>query len=103
MYTKVAGKRLTLREMLLMHGQSAGFPQIVSTPAQVADQLEAYFDRAYSTGSSRYRAMPPEGCLFAIAPLAALIRANHPQEITLAERRPIHIDETQLGVRHLPQ
>jgi alkanesulfonate monooxygenase SsuD/methylene tetrahydromethanopterin reductase-like flavin-dependent oxidoreductase (luciferase family) len=50
MYTKVAGKRLTLREMALMHGQSVGFPQIVGTPAQVADQLEAYFDRAGGDG-----------------------------------------------------
>ncbi|MDH3604845.1 MAG: LLM class flavin-dependent oxidoreductase, partial [Candidatus Tectomicrobia bacterium] len=50
MYTKVAGKRLTLREMALMHGQSVGFPQIVGTPAQVADQLEAYFDQAGGDG-----------------------------------------------------
>jgi FMN-dependent oxidoreductase (nitrilotriacetate monooxygenase family) len=50
MYTKVAGKRLTLREMALMHGQSVGFPQIVGTPAQVADQLEAYYDQAGGDG-----------------------------------------------------
>jgi FMN-dependent oxidoreductase (nitrilotriacetate monooxygenase family) len=50
MYTKVAGKRLTLREMALMHGQSVGFPQIIGTPAQVADQLEAYFDQAGGDG-----------------------------------------------------
>lgn len=101
-YRTVAGRRLTLREMALRHGQSVGCPQILGTPAQVADQLEAYFDPAYSAGSSRYRAVH-EGCLFAIAPLAALIRTDHPQEITLAERRPIHIDETQLGIGHLPQ
>ncbi len=50
MYTKVAGKRLTLREMALMHGQSVGFPQIVGTPEQVADQLEAYYRHAGGDG-----------------------------------------------------
>lgn len=50
MYTKVAGKRLTLREMALRHGQSVGFPQIVGTPEQVADQLEAYYLQAGGDG-----------------------------------------------------
>jgi FMN-dependent oxidoreductase (nitrilotriacetate monooxygenase family) len=50
MYTRVAGKSLTLREMALRHGQSVGFPQIVGTPEQVADQLEEYFERAGGDG-----------------------------------------------------
>src|SRR5438128_4912390 len=50
MYTRVAGKQLTLREMAQMHGQSLGFPQIVGTPDQVADQLEAYYQRAGGDG-----------------------------------------------------
>ena len=33
-----------------MHGQSVGSPQVVGTPAQVADQLEAYFDQAGGDG-----------------------------------------------------
>jgi alkanesulfonate monooxygenase SsuD/methylene tetrahydromethanopterin reductase-like flavin-dependent oxidoreductase (luciferase family) len=50
MYTRVAGKQLTLREMAQMHGQSLGFPQIVGTPEQVADQLEAYYQGAGGDG-----------------------------------------------------
>ena len=50
MYTKVAGKPLTLRAMAQMHGQSVGFPQIVGTPEQVADQLEAYYQQAGGDG-----------------------------------------------------
>jgi alkanesulfonate monooxygenase SsuD/methylene tetrahydromethanopterin reductase-like flavin-dependent oxidoreductase (luciferase family) len=33
-----------------MHGQSVGFPQIVGTPEQVADQLEAYYRQAGGDG-----------------------------------------------------
>ena len=50
MYMRVAGKALTLREMALRHGQSVGFPQIVGTPEQVADQLEEYFESAGGDG-----------------------------------------------------
>jgi FMN-dependent oxidoreductase (nitrilotriacetate monooxygenase family) len=50
MYTRVAGRRLTLREMAMRHGQSVGFPQLVGTPEQVADQLEEYFERAGGDG-----------------------------------------------------
>jgi alkanesulfonate monooxygenase SsuD/methylene tetrahydromethanopterin reductase-like flavin-dependent oxidoreductase (luciferase family) len=50
MYTRVAGRTLTLREMALRHGQSVGFPQIVGTPEQVADQLEEYYERAGGDG-----------------------------------------------------
>ena len=50
MYTKVAGKPLTPQEMAQMHGQSVGFPQIVGTPEQVADQLEAYYRQAGGDG-----------------------------------------------------
>lgn len=50
MYTRVAGRQLTLREMAQMHGQSVGFPQLVGTPEQVADQLEAYYQQAGGDG-----------------------------------------------------
>jgi len=50
MYTRVAGKSLTLRDMALRHGRSVGFPQIVGTPEQVVDQLEAYYERAGGDG-----------------------------------------------------
>src|SRR5262245_186161 len=41
--------------------------------------------------------------LRSMAPLAPLVRADRPQEIALAEGRPIDIDEAEFGVRHLPQ
>jgi FMN-dependent oxidoreductase (nitrilotriacetate monooxygenase family) len=50
MYTKVAGRPLTLRDMAQMHGQSVGLPQLVGTPEQVADQLEAYYQQAGGDG-----------------------------------------------------
>jgi len=50
MYTRVAGRTLTLREMALRHGQSVGFPQFAGTPAQVVDQLEDYYERAGGDG-----------------------------------------------------
>jgi FMN-dependent oxidoreductase (nitrilotriacetate monooxygenase family) len=50
MYTRVAGRELTLREMAMRHGQSVGFPQLVGTPAQVVDQLEDYYERAGGDG-----------------------------------------------------
>ena len=36
--------------------------------------------------------------LRAMAPLAALVHAERPQEIALAEDRPIDIDEAELGI-----
>jgi long-chain alkane monooxygenase len=50
MYTRVAGRKLTLREMALRHGQSVGFPQMVGTAEQMADQLEAYYRQAGGDG-----------------------------------------------------
>jgi long-chain alkane monooxygenase len=50
MYTKVAGKRVTVREAARLHGQSVSLPQIVGTPEQVADQLEDYYDHAGGDG-----------------------------------------------------
>jgi FMN-dependent oxidoreductase (nitrilotriacetate monooxygenase family) len=50
MYTRVAGRTLTLREMAMRHGRSVGFPQLVGTPGQVADQLEDYYERAGGDG-----------------------------------------------------
>lgn len=50
MYTKVAGKSVTVREAARLHGQSVSLPQIVGTPEQVADQLEDYYDHAGGDG-----------------------------------------------------
>lgn len=50
MYTKVAGRQVTLREAALLHGQSVSLPQIVGSPERVADQLEAYYDTAGGDG-----------------------------------------------------
>lgn len=50
MYTKVAGKHVTVREAARLHGQSVSLPQVVGTPKQVADQLEAYYDHAGGDG-----------------------------------------------------
>jgi FMN-dependent oxidoreductase (nitrilotriacetate monooxygenase family) len=50
MYGKVAGRKLTLREVAQMHGQSVSLPQIVGAPEQVADQLEAFLDTAGGDG-----------------------------------------------------
>src|SRR5690242_7085342 len=41
--------------------------------------------------------------LHSMAPLAPLVRAERPQEIALAEGRPIDIDEAEFGVCQLPQ
>jgi hypothetical protein len=43
-YRSMIGELLTLRQGAQNHGQTVGLPQIVGTPADVADQLEAYFD-----------------------------------------------------------
>jgi alkanesulfonate monooxygenase SsuD/methylene tetrahydromethanopterin reductase-like flavin-dependent oxidoreductase (luciferase family) len=43
-YRTLTGELLTLREVAQRHGQSVGLLQMVGTPAQVADQMEAYFD-----------------------------------------------------------
>ena len=43
-YRSMTGELLTLREVAQHHGQSVGLPQMVGTPSDVADQLEAYFD-----------------------------------------------------------
>ena len=44
------GRALTVREVAQRHGQSVGLPQIVGTPEQVADQMEAYFDAVGGDG-----------------------------------------------------
>src|SRR5262249_4093480 len=43
-YRTMTGELLTLRQVAQNHGQSVGLPQMVGTPSDVADQLEAYFD-----------------------------------------------------------
>ena len=43
-YRTMTGDLLTLRQVAQNHGQSVGLPQMVGTPSDVADQLEAYFD-----------------------------------------------------------
>ena len=44
------GEPLALREAAQRHGQSVGLPQVVGTPADVADQLEDYFIRIGGDG-----------------------------------------------------
>jgi alkanesulfonate monooxygenase SsuD/methylene tetrahydromethanopterin reductase-like flavin-dependent oxidoreductase (luciferase family) len=50
MYTRAGGRRLTVRDMALMHGRSVGLRQVVGTPEQVADQLEGYLAQADGDG-----------------------------------------------------
>ena len=49
-YRTMEGELLTLRQVAQNHGRSVGLPQMVGTPAQVADQMEAYFDRVGGDG-----------------------------------------------------
>ena len=42
-YRDLTGRPLTVREVAQRHGQSVGLPQVVGTPDDVADQLEAYW------------------------------------------------------------
>jgi len=49
-YRALDGRPLTVREVAERHGQSVGLPQIVGTPEQVADQLEAYMTRVGGDG-----------------------------------------------------
>ena len=49
-YRTLTGELLTLREVAQRHGQSVGLLQIVGTPAEVADQMEAYFDAVGGDG-----------------------------------------------------
>jgi FMN-dependent oxidoreductase (nitrilotriacetate monooxygenase family) len=49
-YRTLTGELLTLREVAQRHGQSVGLLQIVGTPAEVADQMEAYFDTVGGDG-----------------------------------------------------
>jgi FMN-dependent oxidoreductase (nitrilotriacetate monooxygenase family) len=43
-YRSMTGELLTLEQVARNHGQAVGLPQFVGTAADVADQLEAYFD-----------------------------------------------------------
>ena len=43
-YRTMTGELLTLRQVAQNHGQSVGLPQMVGTPADIADQFEAYVD-----------------------------------------------------------
>jgi FMN-dependent oxidoreductase (nitrilotriacetate monooxygenase family) len=49
-YRTMGGELLTLAQVAQNHGQSVGLPQMVGTPADVADQLEAYFDEVGGDG-----------------------------------------------------
>ncbi|HUA53785.1 MAG TPA: LLM class flavin-dependent oxidoreductase [Candidatus Sulfotelmatobacter sp.] len=49
-YRSLDGRLLTLREVAQNHGQSVGLPQMVGTPAEVADQLVAFFDHVGGDG-----------------------------------------------------
>jgi FMN-dependent oxidoreductase (nitrilotriacetate monooxygenase family) len=49
-YRTMTGELLTLREVAQNHGQSVGLPQMVGTPIDIADQMEAYFDAVGGDG-----------------------------------------------------
>jgi FMN-dependent oxidoreductase (nitrilotriacetate monooxygenase family) len=49
-YRSLTGDLLTVREVAQRHGQSVGLLQMVGTPAQVADQMEAYVDAVGGDG-----------------------------------------------------
>ena len=49
-YRTMTGELLTLRQVAQNHGQSVGLPQMVGTPTDIADQLEAYFDAVGGDG-----------------------------------------------------
>src|SRR5262249_1229367 len=49
-YRTMNGELLTLREVAQNHGQSVGLPQMVGTPRDIADQMEAYFDAVGGDG-----------------------------------------------------
>lgn len=49
-YRDLSGRPLTVREVAQRHGQSVGLPQMVGTPEDVADQLEAYWRRVGGDG-----------------------------------------------------
>ena len=49
-YRTATGELLTLRQVAQNHGQSVGLPQMVGTPDDIADQLEAYFDQVGGDG-----------------------------------------------------
>jgi FMN-dependent oxidoreductase (nitrilotriacetate monooxygenase family) len=49
-YRTLTGELLTVREVAQRHGQSVGLLQMVGTPSQVADQMEAYFDEVGGDG-----------------------------------------------------
>ncbi|MBS0550304.1 MAG: LLM class flavin-dependent oxidoreductase [Proteobacteria bacterium] len=49
-YRSLTGELLTLRQVAQNHGQSVGLPQMVGTAADIADQMEAYFDAVGGDG-----------------------------------------------------
>jgi FMN-dependent oxidoreductase (nitrilotriacetate monooxygenase family) len=49
-YRTVTGELLTLREVAQRHGQSVGLLQMVGTPVEVADQMEAFLDHVGGDG-----------------------------------------------------
>jgi long-chain alkane monooxygenase len=49
-YRSLTGELLTLEQVARNHGQSVGLPQMVGTAADIADQMEAYFDHVGGDG-----------------------------------------------------
>jgi FMN-dependent oxidoreductase (nitrilotriacetate monooxygenase family) len=49
-YRTATGELLTLREVAQRHGQSVGLLQMVGTPVDVADQMEAFLDHVGGDG-----------------------------------------------------
>ena len=49
-FRKADGTPMTVAEVAIRHGQSVGIPQIVGTPADIADQMEAFIDEVGGDG-----------------------------------------------------
>ena len=49
-YRKADGAPMTVAEVATRHGQSVGIPQVVGTPADIADQMEAFIDEVGGDG-----------------------------------------------------
>ena len=68
-YRSMTGDLLTLEQVARNHGQAVGLPQFVGTAADVADQLEAYFDFVGGDGFM----LSPIDCPGAIEQFADLV------------------------------
>ena len=49
-FRKADGTPMTVAEVATRHGQSVGIPQVVGTPADIADQMEAFMEKVGGDG-----------------------------------------------------